>query len=329
MKLSKPKYFDEFRCIAGACPDSCCKEWSVVVDGEKAAFYRSLEGDLGDRLRQVLEEEDGETVMAIEDGRCPMWRADGLCRVQAELGESALCNTCRDFPRLTHDYGDFVERQLELSCPVAAELILHGCRKLEEQDVPGGEAPEYDMEAMGILLRTRQEALELLEDQSLPAQSALASLLIYSYSVQNELDGGEVSAAPRRDLHLQLPEGAGRAYAVLNFFSELEILTPQWKKRLTSPMQGAWSEDFRALASYFVMRYWLQAVADYDLVARVKLIVVSCLVIKLLGGDVCATAQLYSKEIENDADNVDAILDGAYDAPALTDANLLVLLLAT
>jgi hypothetical protein len=41
---------------------------------------------------------------------------------------------------------------------------------------------------------------------------------------------------------------------------------------------------------------------------------------------VVETAQLYSKEIENSADNVDAILDAAYTHPALTDANLLTLL---
>ena len=59
MKLTKPTYFDTFRCIAGDCPDSCCKEWDVLVDGDKAALYRSFPGDLGDRLRQVLKEEDG------------------------------------------------------------------------------------------------------------------------------------------------------------------------------------------------------------------------------------------------------------------------------
>ena len=66
--------------------------------------------------------------------------------------------------------------------------------------------------------------------------------------------------------------------------------------------------------------------SDYDLVSRVKLTVVSCLLISGLGGDFLQTAQLYSKEIENDADNVEAILDGAYTSPALTDAKLLGLL---
>ena len=47
------------------------------------------------------------------------------------------------------------------------------------------------------------------------------------------------------------------------------------------------------------------------------------LLVCLLGGDPVKTAQAFSKEIENDADNVDALLDGAYTLTGLTDANLL------
>ena len=56
---------------------------------------------------------------------------------------------------------------------------------------------------------------------------------------------------------------------------------------------------------------------------RTKLIVASCILVNALGGDTVATSQLYSKEIENNVDNIDAILDGAYTSPALTDAQLL------
>ena len=65
MTITKPSYFDDFRCIAGDCPDSCCKEWDVQVDEASAAYYRSLSGELGDKLREVLSTEDGETVMTI------------------------------------------------------------------------------------------------------------------------------------------------------------------------------------------------------------------------------------------------------------------------
>ena len=50
MKILTPNYYPAFRCIASACPDSCCKEWEVDVDDTAAAFYRTLEGPLGDPI---------------------------------------------------------------------------------------------------------------------------------------------------------------------------------------------------------------------------------------------------------------------------------------
>ena len=55
----------------------------------------------------------------------------------------------------------------------------------------------------------------------------------------------------------------------------------------------------------------------------VKLALISCLVIRTLGGNLINTAQLYSKEIENSLENVEAILDAAYASPAFTDDRLL------
>ena len=324
MKIRKPVYFDTFRCIAGDCPDSCCKEWDVLVDQDSAAFYRALPGPLGDRLRQVLKEEDGETVMTIIDRRCPMWRADGLCDIQAALGHDALCKTCREFPRLTHDYGDFIEYGLELSCPEAARIILTSPADMVESEVPGGEC-EYDEEAMAVLLRTRDAARRLLTDASRPVPHTLAALLLYGYQAQGELDGGEVLPFDADDaLEAAAPFARpGDPALMVEFFKELEILTPQWRARLDSPAPGPWTEEYLAIARYFVDRYWLQAVSDYDLVSRVKLAVISCLLIRHLGGSLLATAQQYSKEIENDADNVDSLLDAAYESPAFTDEKLL------
>jgi hypothetical protein len=68
-------------------------------------------------------------------------------------------------------------------------------------------------------------------------------------------------------------------------------------------------------------------VEDYDLLCRVKFIIVACLLISGLDGDFIQVAQLFSKEIENDPDNVDAVLDGAYTYPAFADIALLSLLL--
>lgn len=329
MRIFKPDYYDYFRCIASACPDSCCKEWDVQVDETAAAHYRALPGTLGDRLREVLHEEDGETVMTIIDGRCPMWRADGLCRIQAELGHEALCKTCREFPRLTHDYGSFQEWGLELSCPEAARIILNNPAPLHVcVDIPGGEEPEYDEEAMEILLRTRDTVRTILTEHR-PIGQILALVLMYGYQAQSELDGAPAVSFDSNAALAEARQFAGKAdtQAILDFYKELEILTTQWPTLLDSPDPSDWCMEHLTLARYFIDRYWLQAVSDYDLVCRVKLAIISCLVIKLVGHDLAETAQLYSKEIENDADNIDAILDGAYESPAFTDAGLLALLL--
>jgi len=329
MQISKPNYFDLFTCLAAQCPDSCCKEWDVLVDAKAAACYRALPGDLGQRLRQVLTEEDGNVYLTIEDGRCPMWRKDGLCRSQAELGHDALCKTCRDFPRLTHDYGVFTELGLELSCPEAARLIL-SCPS-EPLPLPElTDCDDYDREDMELLLHTRQEALMLLNRRDFTVPQALSLLLLYGYHAQSLLDGEDApdfSPEAALDTAKELAR-PGSCRSIRNFFLSLEILTPIWRQRLTAPScPGDWTEAYRRLAKYFVQRYWLQAISDFDLASRVKFAVVLCILIRDLGGDLTETSQLCSKEIENSASNVDALLDAAYTCPAFTDDRLLGLLL--
>ena len=330
MLITKPDYYDRFQCIADRCPDSCCKEWEVQVDAQSAAYYRSLSGPLGDRLREVLREEDGETVMTILDGRCPMWRKDGLCRIQAELGEEALCKTCRDFPRLTHDYGDFWELQLELSCPEAAKFILNQRRfAMVTAETEGCPEAEYDEEAMSVLKATRDQVLDILSDDSRPVPEALALALLYGYQSQSELDGEEARTFDADSAldSVQAFLKAGSIQEMLDFFLTLEVLTPEWKEMLHSPSPAPWTDHHRALAGYLIQRYWLQAVSDFDLYCRVKFIIIACVLVKTLGGDIFRTAQLFSKEIENNIDNVEAILDAAYAHPAFTDDKILGMLL--
>lgn len=328
MQIRKPCYFDHFTCLAAACPDSCCKDWDVLVDQQSADYYHSLPSDLGERLRQVLTQEDGGFYMTIQDGRCPMWRKDGLCRIQAELGHDALCKTCREFPRLTHDYGVFTELGLELSCPEAARLILNSpLSPLPMPDLTGCEA--YDREDMELLLQSREKALTLLGRTDLSVPQALSLLLFYGCHIQSLLDG-EYLPTFDPDAALDTAKAlakSGDTQALRDFFLSLEILTPLWEQRLSAPSTPSqWTENYRLLASYFVERYWLQAISDFDLICRVKLCAILCILIHDLGGDLIQTAQLCSKEIENNAENMDALLDAAYTCPTFTDDKLLGLL---
>ena len=328
MLLRKPDFYDSFRCLAGSCPDSCCRQWQIAVNPEAAARYLALPGVLGDRLRRVLCCQEGEYTFTLENGRCPMWRSDGLCAIQSELGEDALCHTCREFPRLRHDYGDFVELGLELSCPEAARLILSrpGWGYVT-QELPGGEEPEYDREAMDILLRTRERALSLLEEDR-PVPEIFTLFLLYGYQAQGELDGAEEvpfdpEAARQTAAQLAKPADFGE---ILDFFASLELLNPSWGDHLRRGQFTLPGKEALPLLRYFAERYWLQAVSDYDLACRVKFMVVSCLVIRAMDGDFVANAQRFSKELENDPENVEAVLDAAYSHRAFTDDRLLGLL---
>ncbi len=325
-----PSYFHKFSCLAGVCPDSCCHEWEVDIDPETAALYRTLPGALGDTLREKMRTDDGTVYLTISDGRCPMWRQDGLCEIQCRLGHKALSRTCREFPRLTHDYGDFTERGLELSCPAAAALILSGeNQQLLSRTVSGASEPDYDEEVMDILLKTREILLAFWEERPYPLPRMLAVTLLYAHEVQARIDGGEEAVfSPdvllQRGKALALP---GDMEDILTFFRGLEILTPRWEARLSAPAPGLWQKETAYFVRYGLLRYYLQAVSDYDLICRVKWLVSACLLLRHLGGDFAETSQLFSKEIENSWDNMEALFDGAYTSPAFTDRTLLGLLL--
>ena len=335
MELIYPQYYEKFHCIAGACPDSCCREWDVEVDEQSAERYRALEGSLGEILRANLYEEDGHTYLGFPDGHCPLQRKDGLCSLQAELGEQALCDVCKKFPRLTQDYGAFVELGLEMSCPEAARIILtEGGNHLVSKETSGGEPGDYDEQAMEVLRRTRPQMLELLADSRYSVTERLALTLLYGYQVQGEIDGGEpMKFDPQRDLEtVRKFAGGGDPMAVVAFYQDLEILTDRWREQLAHPNgEPVWFEGLTRFASYGIYRYYYQAVSDYDLVGRVKMVITGSILAAFLAQDSLesqvSTLQLYSKEIENDAENIDALLDGAYASPALTDRNLLGILL--
>ena len=328
MEIRYPSYYKQFSCIADRCPDSCCHEWEVQVDADSAARYRAMEGALGDALRAHLYDEDGETYLRNVHERCPMWRADGLCRIQAELGHGALCTVCQQFPRLRHDYGDFVELGLELSCPEAARLILETPLAWDGEAAEGGEAPEYDAEIMDILQKSRPGALAILEDGRYTVPDRLRLVLMYGYHVQAVIDGAEPTEF---DPEAALGEaaqfaGPGDGEALREYYLGLDLLTRRWRELLGKPAAPEWEEGLCRMAQYGVCRHWFQAVSDWDLSCRVKMILSGCALLSRLPGPLVQKAQLWSKEIENSAQNLDALLDGTYAEPALTDANLLGLL---
>lgn len=123
MRLRVPYYYKEFKCIAGACKDSCCVGWEIDIDEDTFSYYQGLEGDFGDRLRSSMAAGE-ENTFVLKNGRCPFLNRENLCDICLELGEEALCQVCTEYPRFVTEYSDVTEKSLALSCEVVGKLVF-------------------------------------------------------------------------------------------------------------------------------------------------------------------------------------------------------------
>ena len=117
MNITQPDYYDAFHCLAGSCPDTCCADWEVLIDEASLAYYDTVPGPLGQRLRSAMICRDTQPRFVLHNGRCSLLRPDGLCPIQAELGEEHLCQVCGFFPRYVTELGLIREQGISISCP--------------------------------------------------------------------------------------------------------------------------------------------------------------------------------------------------------------------
>ena len=55
MKVLKPFYYDDFKCIAGDCIDNCCHaEWEISIDKKTYKKYRKLKGQWGNKINSNI-----------------------------------------------------------------------------------------------------------------------------------------------------------------------------------------------------------------------------------------------------------------------------------
>ena len=124
MKVRVPNYFNEFKCIASECEDTCCAGWEIVIDDETHKRYENVEGEFGEILRSKIVKSDGENIFLLNNGNCSFLNEKKMCEIYINIGEDHLCYTCQQFPRYTEEFLDLKEVGLSLSCPEAARIIL-------------------------------------------------------------------------------------------------------------------------------------------------------------------------------------------------------------
>lgn len=119
----RPEYVGHFKCDGSKCNARCCKGWKIFIDELTYKKYSHLKSNLVEHI-SFNKDVNEYCVTLDEDGVCPFLTKKNLCRIQLKHGENFLSLTCSTYPRCTICFGEFSERALFLTCPVAAEMIL-------------------------------------------------------------------------------------------------------------------------------------------------------------------------------------------------------------
>ena len=190
MLLRVPIFYDSFHCTANKCTDTCCIGWEIDIDEKSAKRYAKIKDDFGNRLRNNIE--DGHFKLLPGD-RCPFLRQDGLCDMICHLGESSLCDICREHPRFIEVYGDIMERGLGLCCEEAVRLLLEAKGtatspiafvEREINDEPD-DIPDDAQEARDAIFEERDYLFQILADRTRPFNKRLIEMMNFAVEASN------------------------------------------------------------------------------------------------------------------------------------------------
>ena len=364
MKIRVPSYFKDFKCIASACEDTCCAGWQVVIDEEAHACYQNAEGAFGEVLRSKIIEEDGENIFVLNGDNCPFLNGENLCDIYKEMGEQALCYTCRQYPRYMEEFFDLREMGISLSCPEAARLILGNHQmtafELSEDDQLGDLEDTIDRAALEDFFLCRNRIIELIEmpDRSLGIKAAV--VLKFVEAIQDKIDWDTLDEIKQvrekyskrsfidkliNDLYKKHGDDTLKyhnVYAYFKTYRALEHINEHDPLGLEEVFKYFWNSEesstfykekheafnlyykdnmykFKNILVYFIFRYFMKGIFDYDLSAKIKLAIMSTVMIKELAVvrwlekgtftevDMVDISHMYAKDIEHLEENIETL----------------------
>ncbi|WP_411167658.1 flagellin lysine-N-methylase [Clostridium sp. MB05] len=364
MKIRKPGYFDEFKCIASKCEDTCCAGWGIVIDEETHKRYLSVEGKFGDELRSKILNEDGENIFALQGDRCSFLNENNFCDIYNELGADSLCYTCRQYPRYLEEFGNLREIGISLSCPEAARIILRTTKKVEfeltENDEEVNSYNDINPMVYINLMQCRKIVFDILQNRNLDLKIRGSLVLIFVNEIQEKIDLNDIQSIKTvKDKYLdnkfineainKLEKYKGKTNEkylnineVIKVFRDLKHIKPNDILGLEDALRYFWQNEddkaiyldihksfneyykdksyhFEQILVYFVFRYFMKAVFDYDALAKIKIALVSYIMIKELcvvrylenkdftETDMVDIAHTYSKDVEHLEENIETL----------------------
>ncbi len=194
MQITRPAFYKEFSCIAGACPDTCCAGWQIMIDEKSLQKYRKFKGTFRNRLHNDIDW--NEQAFRQYGRRCAFLNEENLCDIYSEAGKDMLCDTCRKYPRHIEEFEGLREYSLSLSCPEAAHIFLSHKEKITfvTREVPAPEETydDFDYLLFTALMDTRDYLFSVIQDRSVPVRLRRQKLLACAHDFQLSLDKNEL-----------------------------------------------------------------------------------------------------------------------------------------
>lgn len=297
-----PDYYSDFHCIADKCRHNCCIGWEIDIDEDTLAFYDTVEGEMGARLRREIDRAETPHFCLGKDGRCPFLNAQNLCDIYTALGEAHLSEICKAHPRFFNELPDRVEGGVGMACEEAARLIITKKTPMRLCDAP----PSDD-----AVLQLREAVFACLQNREKPFAARISDML--------SLCG---TALPRFT--------ADGLYALL---APLERLDEAWSDTLallneTAPDYAAFDRhmagretEYEQWTVYLIYRYFANAPTLEDAAVHAAFAAFGYAVLYALGGAIFAKrgdftvedqielCRAFSSEIEYCEENHYALLD--------------------
>lgn len=262
MQVTFPSYYKQFSCIAGACPDTCCAGWQIMIDDKSMKKYRRFRGNFRNRL---LNDVDWEAhAFRQYDYRCAFLNEENLCDMYTETGPKMLCDTCRRYPRHIEEYEGMREISLSLSCPEAARIILSQEAPVQfrrfERATKEETYEDFDYFLFSALMDTRDYLLTVLQNRSVPVRFRLLKLLVCGHDFQLAIDRKELFSWETIRLRHEasgfgsafLKKASGRCFLdvdrvdlmkkiLLRTIPQLEVLNPDWLRFLKETLESLYA----------------------------------------------------------------------------------------
>lgn len=197
MRTVKPDFFNDFKCIAGDCPCTCCSGWQIMIDEKSLNRYKNYKGKMGKNFTNSIDFEEG-AFLQCENNDCAFLNKDGLCDMIIAEGEDILCDTCRLYPRHVEEYEDLREWGMTLSCPEFARLLVERTTPLtfevvddDEPDPLEDEFEDFDFMLFDKLLNARETILKIARNKDLSMQERTGLILEMAERLQQAYDEDE------------------------------------------------------------------------------------------------------------------------------------------